>query len=132
MEEALIARLLSYGPTALVGQRINWLVRPEAEGLPAITAQVTDASTEYNHGGRSDLQYPHVQFDCWGKTYSDAKRVSRLLCFELEQRRDTPSVEFFEGIEIRNTDMPTETLPGGTKVFRVLLEYLLPHRMKGA
>ena len=129
MEEALIGWLLAALPE--VNGRINFMDRPGA-GLPAITITVADAATEYNHEGRVDLQYPRIQFDVWGKTYTEAKKLARKVALELEAGKDTVKAVFFDAIEINNSDMPTETLTGGTRVYRNLLEYYVPFKMKGA
>lgn len=132
MEEALVAWLLSVAPLAvLVGTRIHFQDRPTA-ALPAITASVADQATQYHHAGRDDLQYPRIQFDVWGSSYSSAKRTSRLLAAALELGADRPTAIFFDAIEINNSDMPTETLTGGTRVYRVMLEYYVPFKMKEA
>lgn len=132
MEEALVAWLLATAPLALlVGTRINWQDRPTA-ALPAITAGVADQATEYNHGGRDDLQYPRIQFDVWGASYSSAKKAARELAKTLELGADRPTAIFFDAIEINNSDMPTETLTGGTRVYRIMLEYYVPFKMKEA
>jgi hypothetical protein len=130
-EEALTARLLAAEPlNDLIGNDFYWLTRPNAGGLPSITAQVTLPGTDYTHNGRSSLNYASVQFDCWGRTYAEAKFLSRALCFELDKMHSSQTVDFEDGIETRNMDMPVESLDGGSKVFRVLVEYSLPHTVK--
>lgn len=130
-EEALTDRLLGAAPlVAIIGNDFYWLTRPTAAGLPSITAQSLDPGTQYTHNGRSTLNYASVQFDCWGRTYGEAKLLARALCFELDKMHSSQTVDFEDGIETRNMDMPVESLEGGSKVFRVLVEYSLPHTVK--
>lgn len=78
MEAALIAKLLaSAGITALVGQRINWGRRNQAEALPAIVLHRIDGAPDYHLTGASGIVESRVQVDCWGASYGSAKAVTR-------------------------------------------------------
>lgn len=76
METALRARLLAAAPVAaLVGQRVTWVERPQASGLPAITLQnVTDERVQ-NFSGFNGLQPGYVQIDVWATSYAQAKAL---------------------------------------------------------
>lgn len=78
MEEDLVAALLAdAGLAALVGRRVNWMVRPRASALPAVVLQVVSAPETYTFQGRSRLAGHLVQADCWALTYLEAKWVAR-------------------------------------------------------
>lgn len=77
MEAALLAKLLATaGVTALVGTRVNWSRRPQAEVLPALVLNKIDGIPDVHHGGNSGLVVSRVQADCWGATYGSAKALA--------------------------------------------------------
>jgi hypothetical protein len=98
MEAALRARLLAAGPvTALVGQRVTWVERPQAAALPAITLQnVTDERTQ-NFSGFDDLQPGYVQVDVWALTYAAAKAVKEVVIAALVPAGVQNGVRFARG-----------------------------------
>lgn len=129
MEEALIKRLLATTAiTNLVSNRINWMTLPDAFPRPNLTLQVSDGGTDYTHEGLSSLQYPRIQFNCWGNTYAQAKAVARALFSELNTEKDVDAIHFEDAIMVYDQDMPKETLKGGTDVYRVVRDFLVPHR----
>lgn len=134
MEEFLTARLLR--PASLtqpeVADRVHWGMRPDKEAFPAITLTVVDGGEEYHHEGKDNLLYSRIQADVWGKSYGSAKLASRTLVNELEARYENDDVVFEEALVLRNMDRTPDTLAGGTKVFGVLLEFLVPFILKGA
>ena len=78
MEAALITKMLATaGVTALSETRINWLRRPQGEGLPAIVLHRIDGAPDYHTEGPSGLVESRVQVDCWGASYSAAKALAR-------------------------------------------------------
>ena len=80
MEGALRARLLAAAPIAArVAQRVSWVERPQATGLPAITLlNVTDERTQ-NFTGFDGLQPGYVQADVWARTYAEAKAIKEAI-----------------------------------------------------
>lgn len=124
MEEALRARLLaSSGVSALVSTNIVWIERPQGSALPAITLQRITSGREYTYGGASGTSNPIVQVDCWGRSYGEAKAVSRAVISALEPAITQGGVRFGPSFVDSNRDMPSEELPGGVKVFRVSLDF---------
>jgi hypothetical protein len=133
MEELLTARLLASLPlTALVGTRINWLERPEGDALPSLTLTNVHPGRAYSHDGPDGLSYGRIQFDSWGASYLQAKRVSRAVRQVMEARYENDNVVFEDSLELSSTDQKPERLPGGTPVFRILSEYTVPFILKGA
>jgi hypothetical protein len=73
--------------SALVGARIYAGQLPElkaATDLPAIVYKEIHGDGEFSMDGPDQLQYSRMQFSCYGKVYSDAKKVARTLRLELE------------------------------------------------
>jgi hypothetical protein len=73
--------------SALVGARIYAGQLPELKtvtDLPAIVYKEIHGDGEFSMDGPDQLQYSRMQFSCYGKVYSDAKRVARVLRLELE------------------------------------------------
>ena len=77
MQGALRARLLATGPLAtLVARRIEWLSRPQAGALPAVTLTVISDERPDTFGGFAALRATRVQVDCWAADYAKAKAVA--------------------------------------------------------
>src|SRR5581483_12336771 len=57
--------------SALIGQRIIPVLLPEACDLPAVTYQIVGGSSSPTFQ-TSGMQRLRMQFDCFGKNYSDA------------------------------------------------------------
>lgn len=92
MEESFVSYLLgSAGLTALVGQRIDWSIRPQASSLPQIVLHVIDSNPYYTDEGESGLSSSRIQIDCWGRTYAESKNVSRQVMSRIS------GVEFSQG-----------------------------------
>lgn len=126
MEEALRARLRA-GPAlaALVGSQVDWIDRPQAATLPAVTLQVISPGREYTYDGASGTSNPRVQADCWGRTYLEAKTVARALIAIVEQRATVGGVRFAPSFIDAARDMPPEELPGGVDAFRVSIDIIV-------
>ena len=78
MEEALVAYLLANtGLATLVGNRITWTTRGQASQTPAIVLTKVSGVRGYTMLGPDGLVEARVQIDCWGRTFGEAKQVSR-------------------------------------------------------
>lgn len=85
MEEAISNLLLGNATVAdMVGDRVNWAVRPGAD-LPAITLHRITGQRDATMSGRSGLVSSTVQIDVWGATYSQAKKLARAVILALPQ-----------------------------------------------
>lgn len=130
MEENLIAFLLADVPLkALVGTKINWLQRPQASALPAITLQrISDLPT--NDGcGADALTETRVQIDCWGLTFTSVLAVSRAVEAALSGQSFTHGTTEFVSVFI---DASSDTAEPGTTqgsiIHRVRTDYQFWHR----
>lgn len=95
MEEALRAVLLGHAPVAaLVGSRVDWGVRPQASGLPAIClTTVNDGPLHHTLDGPGPSR-ARVQVDCFGASYASAKALARAV----RRHLDTYSDATFMGV----------------------------------
>jgi hypothetical protein len=77
MAGALRARLLAApAVTALVGQRVYWVDRPQTTGLPAITLQLVSEGRPQHMGGFDGLFDARVQVDIWSESHAEAWVIS--------------------------------------------------------
>lgn len=81
MEEALRARLLATAAlTNLVDNRVDWAVRPQGKGLPAVALHLIDDRPQMNLSGSSGWSAARVQADCWGRSFKAARDVANIIC----------------------------------------------------
>jgi hypothetical protein len=126
MEEDLVARLLANTSlAALVGNRIVWIERPQGQALPSVTLQVISAGRDYHMKGASGLAGTRVQIDCWGASYASAKAVSRALIAAIEPSAQHGNTRFSAAFLESGTDFPPEDIAGGTRVYRVKMDWII-------
>ncbi len=95
MEEDLRAHLLAdAGTAAVAGIRVDWDLRPQGDGLPAVVLQLITAPGDYTYAGSSGLVGASVQIDCWGRD----KAASTLLA-----RAVMPAMERISGLTVGAT-----------------------------
>lgn len=121
MEESLVADLRgNAGVTALVSTHngralVDWAVRPDKSGLPAVTMQRVSTDKIYSHSGPVSLTGARVQFDCWAGTYGAARSLWRALQTAIE----AGGADWRGGFLATARDFAPENLDGGQRVFRV-------------
>ena len=127
MEEALIAKLLAdAGVSALVGTRVYPGVRPQATALPAIVFNMISANPSYSDDGEDGIAEARVQLDCWGATYTDAKKAARAVKAALSAFGGTVNGVRFRYItldlehDIQETGANSESYP-----FRTSLDFIV-------
>lgn len=97
MEELLREALLANTAlTALVGQRVTWLDRPQGSALPAVTLQIAAGARSYTMSGPVGLIAFVIQVDVWGGTYKSMKQVSRALIDALHSLKTAPLQAFID------------------------------------
>jgi hypothetical protein len=111
MEGALRARLLAAAPVAaLVGDRVYWVDRPQAETLPAITLQIIDEPREQHMGGFQAMQSVVVQLDVWAASYSSAKALKEAVIAALVPAASGNGIDFRRAfVRARDLSERTET-----------------------
>jgi hypothetical protein len=105
-EGALRARLTGAAAvTAIVGQRIYWVDRPQASTLPAITLQIIDEPREQHMGGFQNLQFVVVQIDIWARTYGEGKTLKEAVIAAVVPEVTANGIEFGTATNIRIRDL---------------------------
>jgi len=128
MEEALTEYLLAHTAlAALVGTRINWARRPQANALPSVILHRISGLPNYTMAGPSGFVQTRVQADCWAATYKSSKTVAREVLARLSGARMTVGSVVFQGIFNEGHDDSVEAIAGGTDLFRVSMDFLISH-----
>lgn len=95
MQGALRARLLAAAPvTALVGQRIYWLDRPQASALPSITLQTIAGERSQTHDGFQSTQASTIQCDIWASSYGQGRQILEEVIAALAPPQTGNGIEF--------------------------------------
>lgn len=126
MEEDLVAFLLAdAGLAALVSDRINWLLRPQGQVLPAVSLQVVSGARDYviGHRGREGLVGYLVQFDVWAASFKSMKLVSRAIVAAL----DGLNAGAFQGAFIESERDTVETDDAATTFYRGSIDARIWH-----
>ncbi|SRR6266516_815387 len=93
IEADLVAYLLANaGLKALVADRIRPTKIPPVKlglGYPCVLFFTVTGSRDHTHDAVDGLRYPHFQFNCWAKTYKDAKLVAAAVAAALDNYRGT-------------------------------------------
>ncbi len=129
MKDALTAYLLAQAPlTGVIGQRLSWNERPQAEGLPALGLARVSAGISYHHGGATKLERARVQADCWGRTGLDCEAVYAALRTAVEAMHEVRAGTMLDrGFIEEPIDAPPEDLGGGQIVHRIIVDFFVWH-----
>lgn len=125
MEADLIARLLADdGLSALAGNRITLLERPQDEGFPAITLFRVNPGRAYTFGGPSGSHGTLMQFDIWGLTPLAVAQAMMALLAALEEPA-TVGGTAFEMAFLQSERDSAEDVPGIGTVVRKSADFLI-------
>lgn len=129
MDQALVTYLRqTTAIAALVGENINWGLRPQASALPALGLSVISRVPVDSDEGKSTLSMSRVQIDCWAATMTGAKALASAVKVALPGPNLTLATSTFHGLWTENeTDYPSEEDKGGTPIFRVSIDLLINH-----
>lgn len=111
--------------SGLVANRIDWLKRPQASALPAITLQTISDPHPQHMGGNQVTRQTLVQVDCWALKYADVRAVSDAVIAALVPAADVDSVRFLRSF-VENERDGGEDSPNGT-IFRVSVDLRVTH-----
>lgn len=123
IEAAIVTHLLaSPAVTALVGDRIRPMVPDQGSAYPHLVyVLVSDADLAPSNLGRSALRRAQLQFDCWGRTAIEARRLADDLAKSLDPHREpgdtwvpiitTPAVTVRVGRETQRLVLPELDAP---------------------
>lgn len=128
MEQALSTYLRATASiTTLVGESIDWGLRPQASGLPALGLILVSRVPIDSDEGQSTLRESRVQADCWATTMTGAKALATALKAALAGPYLSLTTSTFHGLWTENeTDYAAEGL-AGTDVYRTSLDFLIHH-----
>lgn len=80
IEDAIYSLLSSDGPlSALVDTRIDPILVPQSDAMPAVTFKQLPSSRDDTLGGPTGLVRSQWEFTCWGAAYADARAVADAL-----------------------------------------------------
>lgn len=83
LQPAIITRLEDAAAvTDLVANRIYWVVRPQADPLPAVVLQVISAPRTEHLKGPNDMQETTVQVDCLSNRSSSQAHALAQACID--------------------------------------------------
>lgn len=118
MEQALRARALAdAGVEAIVGTRVDWGMRNQADPLPAVTLQIISDDRPQHLKGFQPLRMTRVQATCWADEFADAKALAEALIAALVPEAEEDGVRFNRaGVEgprtlTSSTGLSTDTRP---------------------
>lgn len=120
--------------TGLLGQTngrasIDFILRPDTGGLPAITLNKISEPISYNQMGRSVQEMQRVQVDIWGSAFIDVENVHKALRVVCEALTgDQGDTHFNRVFEDSARDMPVTDLPGGTRVYHRAVDYIIHYQ----
>lgn len=124
MEAALRTRLLDNPAiSALVGNRIAWVQRPQSQVLPAITLHKVSPGRSYSHDGAIGLQCPSIQFDIWSLSVSQAKTIRDAVIAVMEAQETVSGVRFGMSFLDSERDIAPEDVQGIDAVHRVSMDF---------
>jgi hypothetical protein len=113
MEEWLRAKLLATAAvTALSGQRIDWNIRPQGDGYPAVTLQLISAVRPGKMTGVSNWRDARVQIDCWARDVKTATLLRRAIADLTDGLRVTADGKKYRAFVIDESANPDSDAKG--------------------
>ncbi len=130
MEEALVAYLLAdTGLSALVGNRVHWVQRPQGGALPCVVLRKISGSRDYHYKVPSGFVDARVQIDCMGLSYLASKQVARAVRDALSVVQFTQGSVKFEGCFYDNErDLSEENKTPVERVFNTSMDFLIKYQ----
>lgn len=136
MEEALVERLRAsvaivavagvYNgrPAIDVGERRS----DKPESFPACFIDINFPGRMYDQDGPQGLHIPRIRFECFGRTWLQAKQLARAITEVVETPATVSGIRFQRGAQlVFERNMTPEDLGGGIKVFRNLRDMTIPY-----
>lgn len=126
MQAALRKRLADAAPVAaMVATRITWIIRPQADPLPAITLQTISGSNETDYRTNQQTQTNRVQIDVWGSTYASVRALARAVIAAIEPPHTGDGIRFERSFLENQTDLGEQTDAGF--IHRISLDFIIWH-----
>jgi len=127
MQQDLIARLLTHAPlTALVGQNLFWVRRPQGIQPPLVILRMVSSIPALVMQGERSVEESRVQIDCYAQTYAAARAIAAQVKARLGGYSGTVGGTTFQGVfRITELDMTEGAETAPDRVMRVLLEFMV-------
>ena len=136
MEEALQARLRASAaiiavagvfdgrPAIDVGERRS----DQVASFPACFIDMNFPGRNYDLDGPTGLSIPRIRFECFGRSWLQAKQLARAITDVVETPATFQEIRFHRGAQlVFERGMTPEDLGGGIKVFRNLRDMTIPY-----
>ena len=116
--------------TALLGNRINWIKRPQEDTIfPACVLQRVGGSVGYHSKAPDGLVDSRVQCDVWAHTYGAAKIAMRAIQAVISGHSGTVGGTVFQSVTIDSErDLSDEDQSINNQLFRVSADFRIWHR----
>lgn len=126
MQGAFRSRLIdNAGVSALVGQRVYWVERPQSSTLPAITLQIISEDRPQHMKGFTGLDWARVQIDAWALSYGEAKGIVEAVIAAIAPAATGNGVRFTRSFVDGVRDL-TERVDTKT-IFRTTIDLMIHH-----
>jgi len=123
----VITRLLADASVSgIVGMRVNWVVRPQKEALPAVTLQVVSDPRPEHLKGFDGARATRVQCDCWASDYLTAAALARACITALRQPATVNGKKFGNARVDGQRDLG-ETGVDGSFIHRQSVDFVIWH-----
>jgi hypothetical protein len=126
IEQALMTYLLAQsGITALVGQRIYFVIAPQETAKPYIVVTKIDAPEVGSHDGPAELASPRFQLSVFAVTYSAAKNISAAIKTALDGYSGTMGGAGGLHVDIPRREDENDFYEESTGLFQVASDYIV-------
>ncbi|MGZ8286139.1 MAG: hypothetical protein ACXW27_09105 [Allosphingosinicella sp.] len=126
MEIDLRSRLVAAATVA--GERWSWIERPSADGLPAGVLSVVAAPLAYTLKGAQRWQELRVRANLYSASYPALLTFKDETIAAIEAPATQGGTTFSPAFVNADQDMPSETLSGGGRAFRRMIDFSIWHR----
>lgn len=124
MQAALRKRLVDASPVAAIAStRINWIIRPQGDALPAITLQTISGGNETDYTANQQTQTNRVQIDVWGKTYASVRALAAAVIAAVEPPHSGDGIRFERSFLENQSDLGEQTDTGF--IHRISLDFII-------
>lgn len=122
MEQALRKRLLDTAP-ANVGEKVDWVQRPDTDSLPGVTLQMISDPRDQHMKGFQNKRRAVVQVDVWAHDYEEAYLLKEWIIATLVPAATVENVKFDRGsVTARDLGERSET---AAFIFRPSMDFTL-------
>ncbi|MGK2908746.1 MAG: DUF3168 domain-containing protein [Sphingobium sp.] len=111
---------------AIVGTRVDWMVRPEKDALPSVTLQTVSDPRPQHLKGMDGARPTRVQIDCWAATYVAALDLARAVIAVLSVPA-TISGKRFGNAQVEGQRDLGETVSDGSFIHRQSVDFVIWH-----